>query len=659
MEVIYNSDRIGANDYHAYLEDGFDAGPLLYREDPDAPGFYELWHNPLWEIESQQIIKLSDYTSWYESIDYKSTLNWLFRKGELGIGKRTGFFWNNATFSATNVKYHKTYLTRIDMDTFSEDVIIIAEIAAYAFGHYETTKEWYRFRTIRSVKSDLSGETEITVYRPEDAIKGWAMADSLVPIIPYSRLEDAAREMLETFYDEALRMPCKVDAYEYADRMGYTVQKAFLSEDRHIRGKVIFDEMEITIFDPETGRKTLQTIKDKTILIDPAANKGTSRDFTEDTIMHECVHIYWHQPFQKLQMIHRERLEDAGLNCDLETLLQKNADNDDLNQAEKQARKLAPRNRMPAVQTAILAQQYQQENDRHYYNHGRAVEKTISQVAAFLGTSKEITRNRLKELGNNDVNGVLVYCNDGYLPRHSWSTQLQNGESYSVESNLFYDLMKRDPILNALMKYEVFVYVDGFVCINDPLYITVGKSGRHLKSYALKDVSRCCLKFSIHRDHDETEYTYGAFNSIDKRGMSHITFDVSSVASILNEANVVKGIRKNLPDEFLETLEGYIRALNISKNQLAEITTLDEDRLNNIRRNKVKNISLDEVVVIGVGLGLQPEEIDDLVDKSPTKYDRSDRTIIIRILIRKLYKYPVTTFNEAMVACGQKPLTYI
>jgi hypothetical protein len=69
-------------------------------------------------------------------------------------------------------------------------------------------------------------------------------------------------------------------------------------------------------------------------------------------------------------------------------------------------------------------------------------------------------------------------------------------------------------------------------------------------------------------------------------------------------------------------------------------------------------VRLEEVVAIGLGLGLQPEEINDLVEKSPAKFDRSERSVIMKILIRKLYEYPVTTFNEALVACHQEPLTY-
>ena len=658
MEAIYCSDFEGGASYRSLLESGYDAGPLIFREDPCAAGFFNTFQNPMWENSRPQIIRFSDYLNWYEPIDYKSTLNWLFYKKVIGVGKMPRYLRAAPDYTVTDVSIHRTYLTRIDEASFAHDVIVIANIVAHCRGQNEPMVEWYRFRTVRTVGRGLSGELEVTIYDPKDAIKGYLMLDSLVPDIPYEHLDDAVTEMLSRYYDKALRQPCKVDPYELADNMGYTVQEAFLSEDRHIRGRVVFEEMELSLFDPVTGRTSPKPIKGKTILIDPAANKGTKRNFTEDSIVHECCHIFWHQPFQKLQLIHREYMENAAMDCDLEAILHEDTEHTDLSHVERQARAMTPRIRMPAVQTAVLAQQYHQENNRVYYNSMRAVEKTVSQIAAFYGTSKESTKNRLKELGDSEVDGILVYCNGHYLPRHSWSTVLNHGESYSIERSALDELLQKDFVLKALMSYEVFIYVDGFVCINDTQYVTTGKWGRKLTSCALKDVSRCCLLFSVHKEREDNEYTYGVLNSIDKRGMEHAAFDISCVASILEEENVVKGIRRNLPDEFLDTLEGYISAHNISKNQLAEVTTIDADRLSNIRRNKVKNISLDEVIVLGVGLGLQPEEIDDLVEKSPAKYDRSERCIIIRILTRRLYQYPVTTFNEAMVACGQEPLTY-
>lgn len=76
-----------------------------------------------------------------------------------------------------------------------------------------------------------------------------------------------------------------------------------------------------------------------------------------------------------------------------------------------------------------------------------------------------------------------------------------------------------------------------------------------------------------------------------------------------------------------------------------------------MRVYKVKIVSFDEVILLGLGLGLQPEELDDLMEKSTAKFDRSERCSIVRVLYRKLYEYPVTTFNEALIACNQDPLS--
>ncbi len=655
MQPIYFDDMESAERMFAWQQNGYDAGPLLQREDPFLADFYSTFLNPMWEHSRPQIIRFSDYLTWYEPIDYKATLNWLFHKKKIGVGRMPGALYAPPEFYADCVTVQRSFLTRIDETSFCHDVIVAANIHAFSCGRTEPMTEWYRFRTIRTVDYGLAGELEVTVYDPNDRISGWAMLDTLTADIS---LDDAANAMLAKYYDKALRQPCRINAYELADNMGYTVQEAFLSADSHIRGRVVFEGMDLTLFDPVTGTSKPHTIRERTILIDPASNQGTRRNFTEDSIVHECCHIFLHQPFLKMQLIHRENMEEAGLDCDLETILHEDSDNADLCLVERQARAMTPRILMPAAQTSMLACQFRQENDRIYHNPGRAEEKTISQTAAFFGTSKESTRNRLKELGDRDAAGVLVYCNGHYLPRHFWSKPLDPGESYSIERDALTELMERDPVLRSLISYEVFLYAEGFVCINDPQYVTTGKWGRKLTSRALKDVSRCCLLFTVHKEYGDNEFTYGVLNSIDKRGMAHVEFDISSVASILEEASIAKGIRRNLPDEFLETLEGYIRAHNISKNQLASVTTMDADRLSNIRRNKVKNITLEEVVVLGIGLGLQPEEIDDLVEKSPAKYDRSERCTIIRILTRRLYQYPVTTFNEAMIACGQEPLTY-
>ena len=656
MEVLYTNNFDGCADYSAFYDNGFDAGPLLYREDAAASGFFHMHQNPLWAEEKPQIILFSDFLNWYEPVDYKATLDWLFYNKEISIGKKLGFPAAHTSFQVAETKIKTTYLTRMNETTFCHDVIVIASLLAHYGSHTIPVTEWYRFRTIRSVQNDLMGELEVSIYRPADNMKGWSLTDCLAPDFRYSDLEEGATELLRTYYDKALRYPCHVDTRELAYNMGYTVKDAFLSENSRFRARVLFEDSDIRVFNPDKGIMETRIFKEKTILVDPAANRGKNYDFTEDSIAHECNHIFWHQPCQKMQSVHRQRMECAGLSCDLETILHEEGEREELRTIERQARAMTPRVRMPAAQTAILTQQYQQANDQRYYNHGMAVEKTISQVAAFFGTSKETTRNRQKELGNTAVNGVLVHCNGGYLPRHSWSGELRYNESYSIESDVLNALRANDPVLNVLLSHELFVYVDGFVCLNHPDYITFGKRGRSLTPGALKDVGRCCLKFTIHHEHEDNEFTYGVLNNIDKRGMASAELSQTAIDEVLQRAATRYDLPLKIREEFLFTIKKNMEIVGLTEGQLQEMSMIEENRFHKILRGAVKGVTVGEVVAIGLSLGMTPEEIIDLVDKSPAKWENCLYHEIIKVFIHEYYRETVHTFNLALIACNQPPL---
>ena len=655
MEVIYRNNFDGCACYNTFLDDGFDSGPLFYREDAET-GFYHMYQNPMWKTEKPQIILFSDFLNWYEPVDYKATLEWLLLTKEVGVGKPLGFSQTDVRYLVNEITPHRTYLTRIDETTFCQDEIMIAKITALC-GHYAIpVNEWYRFRTIRSVFNDLCGEMNVSIYRPADNMKGWSLTDCLAPEFRYPGLEEGAAELLRKYYDKALRYPCRVDAHELAYNMGYTVEGAFLSESSRFRARVLFEESNIRVFNPDKGIMETRTFKEKTILVDPAANHGKNYDFTEDSIIHECNHIFWHQPFQKMQSIHRQHMELAGLSCDLETILHEEGEREELRTIERQARAMTPRVRMPAAQTAMLTQQYQQTNDQRYCNHGRAVEKTISQVAMFFGTSKDATRNRQKEIGNTEVNGVLIFCNGSYLPRHSWSAELRYNESYSIESDVLNALRANNPVLNVILSHELFVYVDGFVCLNHPDYVTFGKRGRNLTTGALKDVSRCCLKFTIHHEHEDNEFTYGVLNNIDKRGMASAELSQSAIDEVLQRAATRYDLPLKIREDFLFTIKKNMEIVGLTEGQLQEMSIIEENRFHKILRGTVKGVTVGEVVAIGLSLGMTPEEIIDLVDKSPAKWENCLYHEIIKVFIHEYYRETVHTFNLALIACNQPPL---
>ena len=340
-------------------------------------------------------------------------------------------------------------------------------------------------------------------------------------------------------------------------------------------------------------------------------------------------------------MVHNERLQCAGLDCDLETLILDNSEREDLRVIERQARGMTPRVRMPAGYFMMQERQFQQENDRRFFNHGRAVEKTTAQLAVYFGTSKECTRNRQKELGNTDVNGVLVFCNGHYLPRHSWSAELRYNESYSIESDVLNTLRLSDPLLSVILSYELFVYVDGFVCLNRPDYVTVGKWGRKLTPKALKDVSVCCLKFTIHNEHEDNEFTYGVLNNIDKRKMASAELSQAAIDEIFQRAMTSYDLPLKIREEFIYTIKKNMEIVGLTEGQLQEMAMIEENRLHKILRGTIKGVTVGEVVAIGLSLGMTPEEIIDLVDKSPAKWENCLYHEIIKAFLHEYYRETV------------------
>lgn len=119
----------------------------------------------------------------------------------------------------------------------------------------------------------------------------------------------------------------------------------------------------------------------------------------------------------------------------------------------------------------------------------------------------------------------------------------------------------------------------------------------------------------------------------------------------------MQDIPRGLPEEFIETLEEHIEKSGYSAKDLADTTYLDRERIRKIRKGKVQFVSLEEVVALGIGLGLQPEEIYDLVEKSPDKKRNTFRHNAIYVLVRKYYFHTIDTINQALIALNEPPLT--
>ena len=340
--------------------------------------------------EKVPLVTFDDYLLWNEEEWLRMLLSWKVHYNHVPI-KHPLTIRKVESYEVVDMHIKKTSYNRRDAISLYCDIIVEADIVAYGERRYEALQEWYRIRTIRVLGNQLQREDDIqiTVYKPSDACQGTPFTNRLNACLTNDMLDAEIKTMLGYYYDKALHGPCKIDARELAANMGYKVQDGRLSRDMRLDGRIIFDETDLELYDPVHDVYKTQTIGSKTILIDPAANRGQYYDKTADTIIHECIHAF-ENPFgmEFVRLMHDE-LDRRAWNTDLESLVLNNANCSEFRRVEWTARAMTPRLRMPSDHVLFVFNGYQGVNRAHFHNSDRATEKSIADTAKFFGTSKK------------------------------------------------------------------------------------------------------------------------------------------------------------------------------------------------------------------------------------------------------------------------------
>lgn len=518
-----------------------ETGPVVTAPDPNNPGFYHSFENPLFEGKKRPIITFDNYLYWNETEEYTELLNQRYRQKRLGIGKRPCTIYHVDQYYFVSTTVIKNIFYKVDDERFVNDVFVTARIMAIGEGRQEEIMQWYRIRIDRSVIGNLTPDRiTVSVYDKKDILTLPVMSEYLVPDLrTKAQKEREVHGMLAKYYDKALKTPCAVDGQELADNMGYATEEVLLSPNKAIKGRIISAPGEVMVYDPDRDRMEPRAFKRPTILTDPYANRGRYYNSTNSTIIHECIHGYTHPFFMKMQRIYWDELSVVGIEPDLETLLAENADCEEIWKMEKQARSMTAMVQLPAAAFETVYRHLLEQNTMRFYDAGRAVQETISDVSVFFTAPKSSVKIRMSERKIKGADGINVRCNGGYVPRHSWSRKIAWNQSYTIESSALDELIQNNERLRALLEDELAVYVEGHVCINREIYVVPKTSGGYIMtSEGRKDLSKCCLLFNKRWSYGDIQYTPGVLNNIDKRGMEQVDIADEELDMFMNEVNM-------------------------------------------------------------------------------------------------------------------------
>lgn len=372
----------------------------------------------------------------------------------------------------------------------------------------------------------------VSKYNGKSRVKD-PMDDSLVPIIPYEKLDDVATAFLQEYYPAALRIPMRgqdpvwVDPTELAMNMGLTVRNQRIREDASVFGQIYFDDTDTVMYDANEDADVPTHIQGKTIVVDPQIYLLRNLGSFNNTIVHECVHWAKHRKAFKLEQLFNT--DASYISCEVVGDADSRISIKSTKYMEKQANQLAPRIQMPKEPFTIKAKEYiayfmRQTDARHTVD---VMEMVIGALERDYGVSRQAVKIRLVELGFEEAIGTFNYVDGHYVKPHGF-------RKGAIKVNQTFTLSAQDAAVQRFMNLELrektangdYLFVDNHFVYNAPLYVGYNEDGKlELTDYARAHMDECCLAFDMEIT-SKVESTYHTACFLN-REPSDITFDIT------------------------------------------------------------------------------------------------------------------------------------
>mgnify|MGYP001143951547 FL=1 len=502
--------------------------------------------------------------------------------------------------------------------------------------------------------------TSVEEYSKEEFDGRNNLSRSLVPYLYVKDADDVAEHFLKEYCPAALENPMRLPAVEVAANMGLEIYSAPL--ENNICGKIFFAPATEKIYKKYPLLDlTEANISAGSILIDPNCKFGT----LSNTIIHECVHWKWHRLFFEMKkLLTKDPVSMAYKESGYSNKTGSKAT--EIDWIEWQANELAPKILMPASMTRKYIKEKFAALRRTTPENVRDAElfqQTIDSTAAFFNVSRSSAKLRAAELGFEQAKGVFVYVDGKYIKPFSFDKNaLGKNETFVINSVSTAKLVIDSPDLYALLLANKIVFVNNMLCINNEKYIQYDKEGfPSMTRYALDHADECCLVFKRERKYDRAyDDSYGNLgflcreisadffveNDVKNETYEERKKELSDEANKKdndNEAKIIKKVMSSiteledtfdkLPGSLSKTIDYHIRRKGYTANQLNERTQLSEQFISNLRNNKVRNIKLQTLMKLFVGLNLAPDFCLDLMEKAGVSFPKTKEGRFFRWLV--------------------------
>ena len=477
---------------------------------------------------------------------------------------------------------------------------------------------------------------------------GVKLDEYLVPVYKWDDIEEESENIIFHTISEGLSDAKWLQPGLLAERLGLNIVYLPLYKRPRTASILFFGPGEVlTAADSEEKLEPIPLKVNGNTIVLNTRKPGQERD----AIFHECFHYVEHRLFFQLQQLHNT---DISYLAKWKPVELKKDERSPIEWIEWQAHIGSQCLQMPK---RLLRKRISdelsdmQKLDRHM---GFKLQAAGRKLAKEFNVYNYQLRNRMIHVGFPAAKGALNFVEDDYITPFAFELgECHGSQTFVISPKEVADEYVRNEVFRELIDTGRYIYADGHVCLNEPQYVIRQGDRLRLTEWANAHVDQCCLRFVRNYIRDKhSHYVFGQLNSDEEYNGRSLALSLqSSAEDALKQAQEMSQVLLNLPGSFSGTLVAHMKRVGITRERLAEEAMMSGTMIKRMRTSE-RDLTLDQVIAVCIGLHIPPEYSFDLIEKAGFRLRNTPEHLIYKSILQTMYMEKLMNIQKLLIKCG-------
>ena len=477
---------------------------------------------------------------------------------------------------------------------------------------------------------------------------GVKLDEYLVPVYKWDDIEQESENIIFHTISEGLSDAKWLQPGLLAERLGLNIVYLPLYKRPRTASILFFGPGEVlTAADSEEKLEPIPVKVNGNTIVLNTRKPGQERD----AIFHECFHYVEHRLFFQLQQLHNT---DISYLAKWKPVELKKDERSPIEWIEWQAHIGSQCLQMPK---RLLRKRISdelsdmQKLDRHM---GFKLQAAGRKLAKEFNVYNYQLRNRMIHVGFPAAKGALNFVEDDYITPFAFELgECHGSQTFVISPKEVADEYVRNEAFRKLIDTGRYIYADGHVCLNEPQYVVRQGDRLRLTEWANAHVDQCCLRFVRNYIRDKhSHYVFGQLNSDEEYNGRSLALSLqSSAENALKQAQEMSQVLLNLPGSFSGTLIAHMKRVGITRERLAEEAMMSGTMIKRMRTSE-RDLTLDQVIAVCIGLHIPPEYSFDLIEKAGFRLRNTPEHLIYKSILQTMYMEKLMNIQKLLAKCG-------